>query len=309
MRIRAGRAALLVLASIALGACSSGRLYVSQTSHDAAKSAVEGAAEGVGSVPGPLRRALRDTLLGDDTLPLVSQRIAEAMVDGMRRGLSEAETQQLIDDVVERTIAGLGRESGEATRQLIQTIEPELSQALRRSIGSIGVAVGEDIERDLTPRTREMAQALADVLVKALAGGLDVQLEHIRQTARDIGREMITEAALSIRDQKEFVGEITHVAMRQGMLGAIEGAREIFPDHVPRSLVLAMIVLAGLVILSGGGFGMYWWRYRQSTKSLTIIAKQLNDFEAGDLKDAIHKSADEHYVGRWLSNFLTRRGL
>jgi hypothetical protein len=42
---------------------------------------------------------------------------------------------------------------------------------------------------------------------------------------------------------------------------------------------------------------------------LTIIAKQLNDFEAGELKDAIHKSADEHYVGRWLSNFLTRRGL
>ena len=107
----------LCLASIALGACSSGRLYVSQTSHDAAKSAVEGAAEGVGSVPGPLRRAMRDTLLGDDTLPLVSQRIAEAMVDGMRRGLSEAETQQLIDDVVERTIAGLGRQSGEATRQ------------------------------------------------------------------------------------------------------------------------------------------------------------------------------------------------
>jgi hypothetical protein len=47
----------------------------------------------------------------------------------------------------------------------------------------------------------------------------------------------------------------------------------------------------------------------QSTKSLTIIAKQLNDFEAGELKDAIHKIADEHYVGRWLSNFLTRRGL
>src|SRR5262249_51876560 len=101
-------------------------------------------------------------------------------------------------------------------RQLIQTVEPELTQALRRSITSIGVTVGEDIQRDLTPRTREMAQALAEVLVSALAGGLDVQLEHIRQTARDIGREMITEAALSIRDQKEFVGEITHVAMRQG---------------------------------------------------------------------------------------------
>ena len=309
MRLRAGYFALFFLAFLVLGACSSGRLYVSQTSHDAAKSAVEGAAEGVGSVPGPLRQAMRDTLLGDDTLALVSQRIAEATVEGMRRGLSEAETQKLIDDVVERTIATLGRESSEATRQLIQTVEPELSQALRRSISNIGAAVGDDIQRDLTPRTREMAQALAEVLVSALAGGLDVQLEHIRQTARDIGREMIAEAALSIRDQKEFVGEITHVAMRQGMLGAIEGAREIFPDHVPRGLVLATIGLAALVVVSGGGFGVYWWRYRQSTKSLTIIAKQLNHFEAGELKDAIHKSADENYVGRWLSNFLTRRGL
>jgi len=309
MRVRTGRVALLVLASVVLAACGSGRLYVAQTSHDAAKSAVEGAAEGVGGVPGPLRRALRETLLGDDTLPLVSQRIAEATVDGMRRGLSEADTQKLIDELVERTVAMLGRESSEATRQLIQTVEPELSQALRRSIGSIGVAVGDDIERDLTPRTREMARAIADVLVNALAGGLDVQLEHIRQTARDIGREMIAEAALSIRDQKEFVGEITHVAMRQGMLGAIEGAREIFPDHVPRGLLMATVVLGALVVLSGGGLGVYWWRYRQSTKSLTIIAKQLNDFEAGELKDAIHKSADDHYVGRWLSNFLTRRGL
>src|SRR5262249_54149881 len=134
-----------------LGACSSGRLYVTQTSHDAAKSAVEGAAEGVGSVPGPLRQAMRDTLLSDDTLALVSQRIAEATVEGMRRGLSEAETQKLIDDLVERTIAMLGRESSEATRQLIQTVEPELTQALRRSITSIGVTVGEDIQRDLTP--------------------------------------------------------------------------------------------------------------------------------------------------------------
>src|SRR5262249_61153947 len=93
--------------------------------------------------------------------------------------------------------------------------------------------------------------------------------------------------------------------MRQGMLGAIEGAREIFPDHIPRGLVLATIVLAALVIVSGDGFGVYWWRYRQSTKSLTIIAKQLNDFEAGELKGPIPKGADEDYPGRWVGNFLT----
>src|SRR3989475_11353385 len=116
MRIRAGRAALLVLASIALGACSSGRLYVSQTSHDAAKSAVEGAAEGVGSVPGPLRRAMRDTLLGDDTLPLVSQRIAEPMGAGMRRGLTGAEPRQLTNGVAEPPIAGRGATTADAPR-------------------------------------------------------------------------------------------------------------------------------------------------------------------------------------------------
>ena len=70
-----------------------------------------------------------------------------------------------------------------------------------------------------------------------------------------------------------------------------------------------MIALGVFTLLSGGGLLVYWWRYRQSTKSLTIIARQLNDFEAGDLKEAIHKSADDHYVGKWLSNFLTRRGL
>src|SRR5262249_44490328 len=128
-------------------------------------------------------------------------------------------------------------------------------------------------------------------------------------TARNIGREMINEAALSMREQKEFVGEITQVAMRQGMRGAIEGARESLPGHLPRELLIVMAALCAVAFLSGGGLIVYWWRYRKSSKSLTIIGQQLNDFEAGELKDAIHKSADENYVGRWLSNFLTRRGL
>jgi len=309
MKVHARCAALVLVAAAGLAGCASGQNYVGQVSHEAGKSAVEGITEGVSGAPGPIRRALRETLLGDDTLPQVSQRIAQATVEGMRRGMSEEETQQLIDGLVERTIAMIGSQSGEATRQLIETIEPELSQAVRRSMTEISGTFGENLDRDLTPRTREMARAIADVIVTALATGLEVQLDHIRETARAIGREMISEAALSMKEQKELVGEITQVAMRQGMRGAIEGARDIFPTHVPRDLMLAMIVLATLVLLTGGGFTVYWWRYRQSTKSLTIIAQQLNDFEAGELKQAIHKSADDHYVGKWLSNFLTRRGL
>ncbi len=309
MKVHARCAALVLVAVAGLAGCASGQNYVGQVSHEAGKSAVEGITEGVSSAPGPIRRALRETLLGDDTLPQVSQRIAQATVEGMRRGMSEEETQQLIDGLVERTIAMIGSQSGEATRQLIETIEPELSQAVRRSMTEISATFGENLDRDLTPRTREMARAIADVIVTALATGLEVQLDHIRETARAIGREMISEAALSMKEQKEFVGEITQVAMRQGMRGAIEGARDIFPAHVPQGLMIAMIALGVLVVLTGGGFVVYWWRYRQSTKSLTIIAQQLNDFEAGELKQAIHKSADDHYVGRWLSNFLTRRGL
>ncbi|PYN96033.1 MAG: hypothetical protein DMD91_22905 [Candidatus Rokuibacteriota bacterium] len=443
MKAHAACAALVLVAATVLAGCASGQSYVGQVSHEAGRSAVEGITEGVSSAPGPIRQAMRETLLGDDTLTLLSQRMAQATVEGMRRGLSEEETQQLIDGMVQRTIAMIGSQSGETTRQLIETIEPELSLAVRRSMTEISGTFGENLDRDLTPRTREMARAIADVIVKALATGLEVQLDHIRETARAIGREMISEAALSMKEQKEFVGEITQVAMRQGMRGglseeetqqlidgmvqrtiamigsqsgettrqlietiepelslavrrsmteisgtfgenldrdltprtremaraiadvivkalatglevqldhiretaraigremiseaalsmkeqkefvgeitqvairqgmrgAIEGARDILPGGIPRDLLLAMIALGVFTLLSGGGLLVYWWRYRQSTKSLTIIARQLNDFEAGDLKEAIHKSADDHYVGKWLSNFLTRRGL
>jgi len=309
MKAHAACAALVLVAATVLAGCASGQSYVGQVSHEAGRSAVEGITEGVSSAPGPIRQAMRETLLGDDTLTLLSQRMAQATVEGMRQGLSEEETQQLIDGMVQRTIAMIGSQSGETTRQLIETIEPELSLAVRRSMTEISGTFGENLDRDLTPRTREMARAIADVIVKALATGLEVQLDHIRETARAIGREMISEAALSMKEQKEFVGEITQVAMRQGMRGAIEGARDILPGGIPRDLLLAMIALGVFTLLSGGGLLVYWWRYRQSTKSLTIIARQLNDFEAGDLKEAIHKSADDHYVGKWLSNFLTRRGL
>lgn len=271
MRVPFGRAALVLLSATVVG-CASGQSYVGQVSHEAGKSAVEGITEGISTAPGPIRRALRDSLLGDDTLPLVSQRIAEATVNGVRMGLSGAETQQVIDDIVTRTVAMLGRDTGEASRQLIQTIEPELSGTLRRAIADVSVTLSDNIDRDLTPRTREMARAISEVLVSALAGGLDVQLEHIRQTARGIGREMITEAALSMRDQKEFVGEITHVAMRQGMAGAMEGFRENLPHHVPASLLIAVAVLAMLVGLSGGGLVVYWSRYRQLRRE---VAEQL----------------------------------
>ena len=300
---------VLVTVSSLTACTTSGRLYVGQVSHDAAKSAVEGAAEGVGSLPEPLRRALRETLLADDTLPQVSHRVAEATVRGVHAGLSAPETQKYIDDVVSRTMARLGRDGGEATTELIRAIEPQLSESLRRALSGMNHTLAEDIDRDLAPRARAMAQATADALVKTLAAGFEVQLAAIRQTARDIGRELISEAATSMDNRKDVLGAMTDVAVSHALRSVRMSVMESLPDHVPPRLIAALLVFAGLAVLSVGGLVVYWWRYRQSAKSLTIIAQQINDFQATELKQAIRESTRANYVGPWFSNFLKHRGL
>jgi hypothetical protein len=300
---------LVFLTAVSLAGCTTTRSYVSRMSHDSAKSAVEGVAEGVPSLPAPIREALRQTLLADDTLSQVSQRIAEAAVTGVRSGLTSPETRAYVDDLVSRAVATLGRDGGEATRQLVQAAEPELTAALRRAIAAAGVALGEDLDRELGPRTRAIAQATADVLATTLTAALEVQLAHLRQTARDIGRELISEAAVSMNEKKDFVGAVTHVAMLQAVRGARQGVLETLPGHVPSGVIAGTVVLGILVVAFAGALAVYWRRYRQSTKTLTIIAQQINEFEASELKLAIQKSAHANYVGPWLSNFLKGRGL
>src|SRR5215467_8045417 len=149
------RIIFVVVLAATLAGCVSSQDYVGPMSHEAGRSAVEGITQGVSNAPGPIREALREALLGDDTLPLVSQRIAEATVEGLRQGLSEAETQQLIDQLITNTVASIGRQSSDVSRQLIQTVEPELNLAVRRSMTDISSTLGESLDRDLAPRTRD----------------------------------------------------------------------------------------------------------------------------------------------------------
>ena len=54
-------------------------------------------------------------------------------VDGLISGLN---TTQLIDQLITNTVASIGRQSSDVSRQLIQTVEPELNRAVRRSLRS-----------------------------------------------------------------------------------------------------------------------------------------------------------------------------
>ena len=75
------------------------------------------------------------------------------------------------------------------------------------------------------------------------------------------------------------------------------------------ALIASIVVLAAPLILATGSMSLFWWRYHQSAKSLTIMAENINQLEAPDLKAAIQQSAHDNYVGPWLSTFLKRRGL
>ena len=85
--------------------------------------------------------------------------------------------------------------------------------------------------------------------------------------------------------------------------------KEGLPDERQVALIASIVVLAALLILATGSLSFLWWRYHQSAKSLTIMAENINQLEARDLKAAIQQSAHDNYVGPWLSTFLKRRGL
>ena len=84
---------------------------------------------------------------------------------------------------------------------------------------------------------------------------------------------------------------------------------ESLPSQTETALVSAVILLGALLLGTAATLGLYWWRYQQSAKTLTIVAESINQHQSGTLKETIRKSAHDNYVGPWFSSFLKRRGL
>jgi hypothetical protein len=97
--------------------------------------------------------------------------------------------------------------------------------------------------------------------------------------------------------------------MLQAGRGARQGMTEGLPDQAQVALISGMVLLGALVLAASGGLTFFWWRYQQSAKTLTIVAKSINNHQSGALKDTIKRSTHDNYVGPWFSSFLKRRGL
>lgn len=297
---------------LGLGSCSSWQ----NNARDLGRAATQGVGQELPNLKGPLQRALRETLLGDDALEQAAQRITERTLHTLEAELAKGELAKLVDDLVAHALETVAQRGNDATKQLIHSAGPELQKELRQivlqTVTTASSALKNSIQTDLAAATqllaRNTAETLATTLVKALQGELGQQL---KQTVGGLGQQLVAEAAVKLRDpaSKDAIGEFTESAMKGAVRGTRNGIDEGLPNRLQVALISGLVVCGTLLFVVSVGFFILFYRYRQSAKSLTIIAQKINQADAQHLKQAIQKSADANFLGPWLSSFLKERGL
>jgi hypothetical protein len=323
---------LLSLAVLAasLGGCVT-QDYVRGLGHHAARGAMGGVGDGMPALEDSLRQALRRALVEDDTLRQAARDMTESAVKTLETGLASPEMRTQVDDLVMRAMESLTRHGDEAVRQLVQRAEPELTMAFRRVIATaesemrlavqrvatdgidkMGARLRARIEGEITPAMERLARRTGEQLIVSLVAGLEGPLQQrLLEAGQGMSTSLIKGVALGLNEpanQASF-GSLTQVMSLEAVRGARQGMKEGLPDERQVALIASIVVLAALLILATGSMSLFWWRYHQSAKSLTIMAENINQLEASDLKAAIQQSAYDNYVGPWLSTFLKRRGL
>jgi hypothetical protein len=335
-----------LLTATLLGGCAS-QEFLRSLGQSASSGAMEGVGRGIPGLTEPIKQALRDALLEDETLrraagqlggaavlgaqerlrspelaeqldALVDRLVARAATDGnealrqlIEARLASPELRAQVDAFVAATIAKLASGGDEAIRQLVQTAGAELRTELRAAmVDSITVATAklrERLEQDVTPATQMLAQRTAEQLVATLVVGLEGPLQRrLEALGGEMSKALIAGAARGMADPTNMTsaGDLSHLVMFRAMQGARKGMSEGLPDERQVVLIAGIVVLGALLLMCLAGLGIYWWRYQQSAKSLTIVAENINDYELTELKAAIHRSAQDNHVGPWLSTFL-----
>lgn len=280
------------------------------------RSAVQGIADELPNMRAPLQKTLHDTLLGDEVIQQAAQRITAATMHGIDAGLADPSLHRHLDELIAEALKTVGEHGSAATRQVLQTAGPELKEALRQivlqTVAAASGALRDAVSRDLTQASQQLARGTAEALVTALVKALEGPLgQQLQQTAGLMGQRLASETAAGLASpaSKAAAAEFTHSAVQGALRGARAGLDEGLPDRLQIALIAAAVVLAALVLLLGLGILVIYRRYKKSTKSLAIIAEKINQQDATDLKRAIRRSADDNYVGPWLSGFLKERGL
>lgn len=304
--------ASFLLTLIALGSCSAFKDNV----RELGRAATQGVGQELPNLKGPLRQTLRDALLGDALLNEAGQRIAGGTLHSLELELQKGTLSKTVDELVAHALATVGDKGTEATRQLIRTAGPELQAALREivlsTMATAGGAFKEAIQKDLTAAMQLLAKSTAEALVATIVKSLEGELgQELKQTAGSLSQQLISEATGKLRDpaSKAAVSEFAESALKGAVRGTRDGITESLPSRLQVALISGLVVAGVLLLLLGTGFAVLFHRYRQSTKTLTIIAEKINEAEAADLKQSIRKSTTANYVGPWFSTFLKQRGL
>ena len=309
------RTPVMLLAVALLGGCVS-QDYYRATGQSAASGAMQGVRDGIPGIEAPLRHALRGAIVDDPALKEAARDMTRSAVDVLETRLGSPEMRRQVDALVAQAMERLQRDGDETVRGLIKaaggTLEAELRRVATASILASTTTLRDSLERDVTPAAQRLASRMGEELVVSIVKGLEGPLQKsMLQAGRNMSQALIKGAAEGADDpinQAGFGGLTNHV-MLQAVRGARQGMTEGLPDQAQVALISGMVLLAALVLASSGGLGFFWWRYQQSAKTLTIVAKSINNHQSGALKDTIKKSTHDNYVGPWFSSFLKRRGL
>jgi len=310
------RAAGSGLVAVALlGGCVS-QDYYRITAQSAASGAMQGVRDGIPGIQEPLRQTLRGALVDDPVLKEAARDMTRSAVDVLEARLGSPAMRGQVDALVAQAMESLRRDSDEMVRRLIEaaggTLEAELRRVATASILAATTTLRDSLERDVTPAAQRLASRMGEELVISVVKGLEGPLQKtMLQAGRNMSQALIKGAAEGADDpinQAGFGGLTSHV-MLQAVRGARQGMTEGLPDQAQVALISGMVLLGALVLATSVGLGFFWWRYQQSTKTLTIVAKSINNHQSGALKDTIRKSTHDNYVGPWFSSFLKRRGL
>ena len=304
----------LGLLAAAHGGCVSPD-FIHGAGQSAAAGAMQGVREGIPSLQDPLRQTLRGSL-EDPALARAARDMTDSAMQALQARLGSPEMREQVDLLVSQAMESLHR-SGDGTVQALvkgagDQLELELRKVATASILAATTALRDSIERDVNPATQRLARQMGEQLVASLVAGLEGPMQvRLQVVGRNMSLALIKGAAEGADDpvNQAGFGGLTHQVMLQAMRGARQGMSEGLPNRTQVALISTVVLLAVLVLGSGGGLAWFWWRYQQSAKTLTIVAESINQHKSDALKDTIRKSAHDNYVGPWLSSFLKRRGL
>jgi hypothetical protein len=277
---------------------------------------MQGVREGIPGIQEPLRQTLHGALVDDPMLKDAARDMTRSAMEVLEARLGSPEMRRQVDALVAQAMASLQRDSDKTVRELVTaaggTLEAELRRVATASILAATTTLRDSLERDVTPAAQRLASRMGEELVISVVKGLEGPLQKtMLQAGRNMSQALIKGAAEGAEDpinQAGFGGLTSHV-MLQAVRGARQGMTEGLPDQAQVALISGMVLLGALVLATSGGLGFFWWRYQQSAKTLTIVAKSINNHQSGALKDTIKKSTHDNYVGPWFSSFLKRRGL